>query len=178
MTPEQSIIEGGTRKIFSLEQVIIMVAEEKRRDKTVGLVTGCFDILHVGHINLFRSAKKHVDVLVVGVERDESLKSKGPDRPINKLQWRCEMLSELISVDLVFPIEFIIEYEPSVENDNLFGAMYERIKPNFLITNPATDNYWEQKAQRSKKMGMVFLGLEHERIISSTEIINKVQKDI
>ncbi len=177
MTPEKSIVQREVNKIVSFSQATALVAEGKERGKASGLITGCFDVLHVSHINLFRSAKQHVDILVIGVERDESLKSKGPNRPINKLNWRCEVLSELTSVDLVFPIEFEIEYKPSDENDNLYEAMYERIKPDFLITNPVVDDYWELKLRRAKKMGISFLGLESERLISSTEIIDKIFKE-
>lgn len=42
--------------------------------KKVGLVTGCFDILHFGHISIFEFAKSHVDILLVGIDSDESIK--------------------------------------------------------------------------------------------------------
>jgi cytidyltransferase-like protein len=177
MTPEKPNIQREANKIASLDQVSIIVAEGKERGRTSGLITGCFDVLHVSHINLFRSAKQHVDILIIGVERDESLKSKGPNRPINRLDWRCEVLSELTSVDSVFPIEFEIEYKPSDENDHLYEAMYERIKPDFLITNLVADDYWELKLRRAEKMGISFLGLESERLTSSTEIIDEILKE-
>ncbi len=177
MTPEKPNVQREVNKIVSFSQAAALVAEGKERGRASGLITGCFDVLHVSHINLFRSAKQHVDILVIGVEKDESLKSKDPNRPINRLNWRCEVLSELTSVDLVFPIEFEIEYRPSDENDNLYEAMYERIKPDFLITNPVADDYWELKLRRAKKMGINFLGLESERLTSSTEIIDKIFKE-
>ena len=154
------------------------MAEEKKQGKTVGLITGCFDILHIDHTTLFRSAKQHVDVLVIGVERDESLKSKNPNRPFNTLTWRCEMLSELTSVDLVFPIEFVIEYKTSEVNNKMYEALYKRIRPDFLITSPIADEYWKEKRQRAQNMGLGFLGLEMEKRISSTDIINKLQGEI
>lgn len=77
------------------------------RGKTVGLITGCFDVLHLGHLGIFQFAKKHVDILVVGIDSDEAVKAtKGPTRPINTQKHRCQLVAELISVDYVLPLTF------------------------------------------------------------------------
>lgn len=175
MTAENPSFE----KVHGLDQVIAKVTKEKGLGKKVGLITGCFDILHVGHIDLFREAKKYVDILVVGVERDESVKSKSSDRPINKLDWRCKMLSELMSVDFVFPIEFVINYKASPEENNLlYKDMYKKIDPDFLITTKTADNYWTLKELRAKEIGIGFIGLDQEKISSTTEILRKIQENI
>lgn len=176
MTPEKRYVLKEQSKIKSIDSVAAIVSEHRKQGKTSGLITGCFDVLHIGHINLFRMAKQRVDFLVVGVEKDESLKAKNPDRPINKLDWRCEVLAELTSVDLVFVNDVIVDFKPSIENDNLFGVLYERISPDYLITDPSTDKYWELKLKRAEKMGIGFLGLDSKKSISSTEIINKLSK--
>tara|TARA_R110000824_G_scaffold8701_2_gene39341 strand:+ start:49 stop:435 length:387 start_codon:yes stop_codon:yes gene_type:complete len=63
---------------------------------------GCFDILHRGHIELFRYAKSLGDELVVGVDTDEKVKlDKGDDRPINNLQDRIYMLQSIKYIDKV-----------------------------------------------------------------------------
>ena len=63
---------------------------------------GCFDILHRGHIELFRYAKSLGDELVVGIDTDEKVKlDKGKDRPINNLQDRMFMLQSIKYVDKV-----------------------------------------------------------------------------
>lgn len=63
---------------------------------------GCFDILHIGHLRYLEEAKKLGDILVVGVNSDESVKRlKGEKRPINKLSERMEMLAGLKPVDYV-----------------------------------------------------------------------------
>jgi len=132
----------------------------------VGLITGSFDVLHVGHVNLIRSAKRHVDILVIGVEGDEFPTSKSFIRPMRELDLRCEVLSELSSVDLVFPVEFVIEYEPSDKNDRLYRNMYQKINPDFLITNPITDSFWSLKLKRAEKMGIGFLALRSNKSTS------------
>ena len=76
-------------KIRLLKELYSIVNKHKKRGKTIGLITGCFDILHIGHIELFQSAKNQVDILIVGVENDETIKrSKGTNRPVNNQDTR------------------------------------------------------------------------------------------
>ena len=64
---------------------------------------GCFDVLHRGHLELFKHAKSLGDVLIVGVDSDEKIKlDKGPDRPYNRLEDRVEMLKSLKFIDEVY----------------------------------------------------------------------------
>jgi D-glycero-beta-D-manno-heptose 1-phosphate adenylyltransferase len=70
------------------------------------VVTGVFDLLHVGHLRFLRAARALGSRLVVGVESDERVRRwKGPDRPIQTQEDRCELLSALRVVDDVFIIE-------------------------------------------------------------------------
>ena len=67
---------------------------------------GCFDILHRGHIELFRYAKSLGDELVVGLDTDEKVKlDKSEDRPINNLQDRMFMLQSIKYIDKVIPFD-------------------------------------------------------------------------
>ena len=67
---------------------------------------GCFDILHRGHIELFRYAKSLGDELIVGIDSDEKVrKDKGDDRPINNLQDRMYMLQSIKYIDKVIPFD-------------------------------------------------------------------------
>tara|TARA_Y100001973_G_C5174938_1_gene321297 strand:+ start:441 stop:827 length:387 start_codon:yes stop_codon:yes gene_type:complete len=64
---------------------------------------GCFDILHRGHIELFKYAKGRGDKLIVGVDSDKKVKKdKGSDRPINSLEDRIEMLKSIKYIDEVW----------------------------------------------------------------------------
>ena len=74
----------------------------KQQDLKIVFTNGCFDILHVGHVNYLNEAKKLGDFLIVGVNSDESIKRlKGHDRPINCLEDRMYILNNLKCVDLV-----------------------------------------------------------------------------
>jgi len=72
----------------------------KSAGKKVVMTNGCFDVLHGGHIHLFREAKKNGDVLVVALNDDQSIrKLKGPMRPIFKLKERTEILEAVEYID-------------------------------------------------------------------------------
>lgn len=179
MTAERPKGELGERsKILSLKVVAEIVKEKKKQGEKIGLVTGCFDIVHLGHIIVFRQAKQHVDVLIIGVEMDETiLISKGHNRPVNNLSDRCEVLAEMFSVDLIFPTEFVIKYGDAERNDKLYEKLYKKIKPDFLITDIANDDYWKEKEKRAAIMGIGFLGFELPQFNSSTAIAQKIQED-
>ena len=79
-------------------------------------VNGCFDILHPGHIELFKVAKSLGDRLIVGVDSDEKVKKdKGEDRPINPLFFRKTMLESIKYIDLVLPFGSRLELEQLIE---------------------------------------------------------------
>ena len=85
---------------------------------------GVFDILHQGHIEYLNEAKKLGNTLLVALNSDESVKSlnKGANRPVNKLEDKIYILSNLISIDLITSF-----------NDNTPIKLIERLKPDFLI---------------------------------------------
>ena len=71
-------------------------------DKKIVFTNGCFDILHVGHVRYLTAAKNFGDVLIVGLNTDESVrKLKGSTRPVNNQDDRAEVLLGLKAVDHV-----------------------------------------------------------------------------
>jgi rfaE bifunctional protein nucleotidyltransferase chain/domain len=70
--------------------------------KNIIFTNGCFDILHIGHVRLLKYAKSLGKKLIVGLNSDESIKRlKGYDRPVNKLEYRKEVLESIKYVDEV-----------------------------------------------------------------------------
>ena len=66
----------------------------------IGFVNGCFDVLHMGHIELLKYAKSQCDYLIVATDTDEKIRAaKGPNRPFNKLEDRIGMLGAIKYVD-------------------------------------------------------------------------------
>ena len=75
---------------------------------------GCFDILHPGHVELFKVAKSLGDRLIVGVDTDLKVKAdKGANRPINNLEYRKAMLEAIRYIDIVLPFGSRQELEQS-----------------------------------------------------------------
>lgn len=84
------------------EKLETLVASYKRDKKRIVFTNGCFDILHVGHLHYLQAARKLGDVLWVGLNSDQSVKSiKGDTRPINTETDRAELLMGLSCVDHV-----------------------------------------------------------------------------
>ncbi|MBW1821073.1 MAG: D-glycero-beta-D-manno-heptose 1-phosphate adenylyltransferase [Deltaproteobacteria bacterium] len=78
------------------------MAEIKKSGKKIVFTNGCFDILHVGHVRYLAAARSEGDVLVVGLNSDESVKSiKSTKRPIVKQDERAEVLASLWCVDYI-----------------------------------------------------------------------------
>ncbi|MFB3882288.1 MAG: D-glycero-beta-D-manno-heptose 1-phosphate adenylyltransferase [Armatimonadota bacterium] len=90
------------QKLASREQAIARVAAWRAEGKRVAFTNGCFDLLHAGHVRTLEAARRHGDVLVVGINSDDSARRlKGPGRPILIQDDRAEMLAALACVDLV-----------------------------------------------------------------------------
>lgn len=98
-----------------------IVQRNKQEKKRIVFTNGCFDLLHRGHVEYLHDAKQLGDVLIVGVNSDESVKhNKGNQRPIVSLDDRMSVLAGLASVDLVTSfnepkaIEIIKVIEPDI----------------------------------------------------------------
>jgi rfaE bifunctional protein nucleotidyltransferase chain/domain len=89
-------------KLRTLEELVQIVREEKHRERAVVFSNGCFDLLHAGHIRYLEAARDEGDVLIVGINGDDSVqKLKGPGRPLMPEAERAEIISALECVDHV-----------------------------------------------------------------------------
>lgn len=87
-------------KILNIKSLAKKIHHLKLKNKKVVLCHGVFDVLHIGHINHFNSAKKLGDVVVVSVTPDKYV-NKGPNRPIFSLKLRMQSLAALKNIDYV-----------------------------------------------------------------------------
>lgn len=95
----------------------------RKQGLRIGFTNGCFDILHPGHVKLMAQARAACDRLVVGLNSDASVsRLKGPDRPVQKVQARAEVLAALEAVDLVVVFE-----------EDTPRSLIERVRPSALI---------------------------------------------
>jgi len=89
-----------SRKIQSLNNLKKIRARLRKEGQKVVFTNGCFDLIHGGHIHLFRFAKSRGDVLIVALNTDASVrKIKGPSRPVFPLKERYEILSAIEHID-------------------------------------------------------------------------------
>lgn len=89
-------------KLATLEQAKQRVAEARAAGQSVAFANGCFDVLHVGHVRYLQGAKAEGDLLVVGINGDESVRRlKGPERPVMPEGDRALLIAGLRCVDLV-----------------------------------------------------------------------------
>lgn len=78
------------------------IRAEQARGHRVVFTSGCFDVLHVGHVRSLRAARALGDRLVIGLNSDDSVRGlKGPDRPFFGQEERAEVLGELECVDAI-----------------------------------------------------------------------------
>ena len=109
------------RKILNwdtLDPTLESINEEK-----IVFTNGCFDILHPGHIHILDQAKSYGDILIVGLNSDDSIKRlKGPTRPKVSQKDRLRILSSIKFVD----------YAVLFEEDTPF-KLIKKIKPNILV---------------------------------------------
>lgn len=95
----------------------------RKAGRRIVFTNGCFDILHVGHVQYLRDAKAYGDVLIVGVNDDASVRRlKGPTRPVNPVEDRMGVLAALEMVDAVCSF-----------GEDTPKEIIERITPNVLV---------------------------------------------
>jgi D-glycero-beta-D-manno-heptose 1-phosphate adenylyltransferase len=90
-----------TEKVVSREQLVALVAADRRAGRTIAFANGCFDLLHVGHVRYLQAAAAEADRLVVAINDDETAGSKGPGRPVLPAADRAEIVAALRGVDYV-----------------------------------------------------------------------------
>jgi len=110
-------------KIKNLKSLTRALSALRRKGKRIVFTNGCFDILHVGHVDYLSKARRLGDLLVIGLNSDSSVKKiKGKDRPINKESDRARVLSSLYFVDYVTSF-----------NETTPEKLIKKVKPDILV---------------------------------------------
>lgn len=114
-------IYGITKKVLTIEEMKVVL--KNKGNKKVVFTNGCFDILHLGHVGYLRKAASLGDILIIGLNSDDSVKRlKGESRPLNCEFDRAEILSALEFVDYVV-----------VFDDDTPIKLIETIVPDILV---------------------------------------------
>lgn len=151
-------------KIIKPDEIEKVAASLKNQGKTIALTNGCFDILHVGHARYLSEAKKLADILIIGVNSDNSVRRlKGPQRPLNNENDRSEMLGYFYFVNYTVIFE-------ELTADNLLL----KIKPDFYVKG---GDYTKESLPESKtidEVGSKVVFINYIQGYSTTKIIEKI----
>lgn len=126
------------QKILPLDEGIKKINEWKQNGLKVVFTNGCFDILHLGHLDYLEKSRNLGDKLVLGLNTDKSVSLlKGPNRPVNNEYSRARMLAAMSFVNLVIsfneetPLELIKKVKPDIlikgkdySIENIVGAKF------------------------------------------------------
>lgn len=153
-------------QVINRVQVVDIVEKLKKENKKVVFTNGCFDILHIGHVRYLKESAKCGDILVVGLNSDNSVKRlKGEARPINNESDRAELLSELGFVDYVVIFE-----------ENTPEKLLDEIKPNIYTKGADYTLETLPEAKTVLKNGgrVEFINLVEGK--STTNVIKKIEQ--
>ncbi len=151
---------------FSDKNFLKKIKKLKKKRKKIVLCHGVFDLLHLGHIRHFKSAKKFGDYLVVSITANKFV-NKGPGRPIFNQQERIDFLKELRIVD-----DVILSNSSSAED------VLNVVKPNYYIKGPDYKNNDKDKTKKillERKIVESYGGqikYTNDEVFSSSNLIN------
>ncbi|MCP4727906.1 MAG: D-glycero-beta-D-manno-heptose 1-phosphate adenylyltransferase [bacterium] len=107
--------------MISINKIAQICKDIRKKDLTIVTSNGCFDILHTGHIEYLHSASLHGDILIIGINSNNSVrKLKGEGRPVNNELSRASIIASLGFVDycVVFsqdtPVELLEIIKPDI----------------------------------------------------------------
>ena len=155
--------EGAIHKIISGRTVETFRSDH--RNQKIVFTNGCFDILHIGHIRYLQEAAKLGDLLIIGLNSDESVKRlKGAERPINSEAERAEMLAALGFVDNVA----IFEEDTPLE-------LIKLIQPDVLVKGGDYSNEYVIGTNEVEERGGKLVLIPFVEGKSTTSIIEKIK---
>ncbi len=158
---------GAASRILDRNRLIARVAIARKNGARVVLANGCFDLLHVGHVRYLEGARALGDILIVGINSDEQVRTlKGAGRPFMPERERAEIIASLRAVDIV-----TIFNEPNVE------ALIRAIRPD--IHAKGTDYTVETVPERDVVLSLggrvAIVGDPKDH--STTEMLGRVTSD-
>jgi D-beta-D-heptose 7-phosphate kinase/D-beta-D-heptose 1-phosphate adenosyltransferase len=167
-TPDELRAYFSTNEKFFTDvfQLVARIATYRREKQRIVFTNGCFDILHRGHVTYLNRAKALGDILIVGLNTDESVRRlKGPARPINPLEDRAQILAALSCVDYIVPFEGNTPHE-----------LIQSIKPDVFVKGGDYSRATLPEAKLVEDLGGIVEILPYLDEHSTTNIIERIQK--
>jgi len=162
-------IAAQEKDISSLALLKLYCSVYRCQGKRIVFTNGCFDILHSGHVSYLSRAKTLGDILIVGLNTDESvIRLKGESRPVNKLADRKEVLSALSCID------HIISFGKS--GDDTPVSLIKHIEPSVFVKGGDYQNKILPEGAILKALGCEVVFLPYIPNQSTTKIIHKIEE--
>lgn len=155
-------------KVLSLTQAVKIAHTLKKEGKKIILIGGCFDLLHIGHVEFLAHSKNLGGVLMVLLESDQSVrKHKGVGRPIQTQKERATILSKIHDVDYVVLL-------PLLSQDMQYYNLVKKIKPDIIAITKG-DSQEDKKRQQAEMIhGTVVAVMRRKRSYSTSGIIERI----
>jgi len=146
-------------KLKTKEELSKIITSLKAKGKKVVFTNGCFDIVHAGHIQYLKEAKSLGDVLVVGVNSDESVRRLKTGRPIIPLEQRLQVL------DAFEMIDYLVVFEEDTPYD-----LIKILKPNMIVKG----GDWKEEEIVGRDLVDEVKSVNYHPGISTSSIIEKI----
>lgn len=155
-----------SRIITDWNELRRVVDDYRASGRAIVFANGAFDVLHVGHVRFLEGAAAEGDVLVVGVNSDESIRRyKSPDRPLQPLAERMELVAAFRCVDLV-----------ACFNEPTCDAILETVRPDVHAKGPDYTPENLPEWPTLQKLGIRLANVGDPKEHSSTDLIQRMRK--
>jgi D-beta-D-heptose 7-phosphate kinase/D-beta-D-heptose 1-phosphate adenosyltransferase len=151
----------NSNKVFDRAKLKEIISLEKSQGKKIVFTNGCFDIIHIGHVRYLKEAKSLGDILVIGLNSDNSVSRIKPGRPVIPEQQRAEVLSALWMVDYI-----------TIFDEDTPYTLIKELEPDILVKGAD----WEKKDIVGSDIVRDVRTLPFVEGVSTTEIIQKIQR--
>ena len=158
----------GRGKVRSLEHLLLELEVHRRDGRRIVLTNGCFDVIHAGHVAYLREARSQGDLLVVGINSDDSVRAleKGDERPIFNEQERLEVLEEFQSID------YLVVFE-----EHTAEKLIEGVRPDIYVKGGDYEPESITEFGLLKSLGIDVRVLAHRPGLGSTAILDRLRSD-
>lgn len=161
--------KNNAKIIYDNEQLKIIVQQLKQKNERVILSSGCFDIVHIGHLKTLLEAKKLGDKLIICLSNDEQIKKlKGEDRPINNYQDRIDLFKTISYVDYI-----VLYNEENIEKEESLGKIMKIVDPEYWVKG---DDYVKEDVLKKHPYLRNIHLCKNVENKSTTNIIKQIKK--
>lgn len=138
----------------------------RQQGRRLVFTNGCFDLLHRGHITYLNQAKALGDILILGLNSDESVRRlKGPRRPINSVEDRAQVLAALSCIDHIIPF-----------HENTPHRLIELVQPDIFVKGGDYTRDTLPEAPLVESLGGTIHILPYLQDVSTTTIIERIRQ--